>query len=162
MNVNALAPWEGTIVWVGQPTGGTSQKTGNEWKAVDFAIKWTNQQMHEKHIVFSLFGLEKVNKLLQMPIGAQVRVTWEPDANHYTDQQGKEKWFPRCNAISVIEVRQQMPTYPVPQPGPQYGNQQPSYGPTPYPAPSAPKAGPQYGPQYGPQQNNSFGDDLPY
>ena len=161
MLVNAVAPWEGTIAWVGQPKEGTSQKTGNAWKMVDFTLKWINHQMQEKYIVFSLSGAENVNKLLQMPLGAQVRVNWTPDANQFTDSTGAVKWFPKFNATAVNEVRTPMPTQQVPQPGPQYGNPKPTYGPTPYPAPAAPQQpayGPQYGPQYQQQSNDPFGD----
>ena len=80
MVVNAIAPWEGMLVWVGTPNGGFSQQTGQEWKSVDFALKYIDMRLQENHIVFSAFGIEKVNRILSTPLGTLLRVTFQPTA----------------------------------------------------------------------------------
>lgn len=121
MVVNAVAPWEGQLVWVGTPNGGFSQQTGQEWKSVDFALKYTDLRLQEKHIVFSAFGLDIVNRILSTPLGSTVRVTWSPNA-----RQGQDgRWFGKFEAFGVTAVQQ---AQPAPQPAPQGYAAYPQHG----------------------------------
>ena len=121
MVVNAVAPWEGQLVWVGTPNGGFSQQTGQEWKSVDFALKYIDMRLQEKHIVFSAFGLDIVNRILSFPIGTHVRVTWSPDARMAQQQDGSVKWYGKFSAFGVTNIQQTQQAAPQPtaQPTPQ-------------------------------------------
>ena len=79
MAINAVAPWQGTLEWVGEVRSG--QGTKGTWKSVDFCLKYTDHQMAEKYIVFSAFGEDKVDKLLSLAIGTELKVVWWPEAN---------------------------------------------------------------------------------
>lgn len=96
MPVNAVAPWEGELVWVGEPNSGKTQN-GKEWMSVDFTLKYQDSQMNEKHITFNVFGADKVEKLLKMPEGTMLKVVWWPDANEARNG----KWYPKLSAISI-------------------------------------------------------------
>ena len=162
MNINMQAPYEGTLEWVDTPRGGVSQNSGNEWKSVDFVLKYLDHQMQERIIVFSATGVERVNRLLGLPIGTPIRVTWAPGGRKYTTQQGEVKYFAQCEAISIVPVQQpvnatqQAPVQrPVQQPQAQpYGYPQPTQ---PAPVPPAPAAYPPQAPVY--QENPN---DLPF
>ena len=146
MVVNAIAPWEGKLVWVGTPAGGQSQN-GEEWKSVDFVLAYTDGKLQERHIHLNAFGLDRVNRLLSLSLGTMLRVSFQPTAREYNG-----KWFGKNEVfgISVIQPQaQQAPTAqqyggtqmppqtPVyQQPAQQY--QQPA--PAPAPAPAAPPA----------------------
>ena len=79
MAINAVAPWQGTLEWGGEVRSG--QGTKGTWKSVDFCLKYTDHQMAEKYIVFSAFGEDKVDKLLSLAIGTELKVVWWPEAN---------------------------------------------------------------------------------
>ena len=169
MVVNAVAPWEGQLIWVGTPNGGFSQTNGQEWKSVEFAVKYTDMRLQEKHIVFSAFGLEIVNRILSTPIGTTVRVTWSPDARSVQQQDGSVKWYGKLSAFGVTAV-QQTADQPATQPAQQYAPQPPfpqQAAPAPQQAPAYP-AQPAYPqPQYAitPQavpQPPVPDDDIPF
>lgn len=161
MVVNAVAPWEGQLVWVGTPNGGVSQN-GQEWKSVEFTLKYQDMRLQEKHIVFSAFGLDIVNRILSTPLGTNVRVTWSPDA-----RQGQDgRWWGKFQVFGFTAVQ---PTAPAPQPQPQapaYQQPAPQYAqpgaqmPQQAPAFQQPVQQPTPAPQvaYPPQDNN----DLPW
>ena len=170
MVVNAVAPWEGQLIWVGTPNGGFSQTSGQEWKSVEFAVKYTDMRLQEKHIVFSAFGLEIVNRILSIPIGTTVRVTWSPEARSAQQQDGSVKWYGKLSAFGVTAV-QQTAAQPTTQPAQQYApqpqfHQQAAPAPQQAPAyPAQPAAYPQ--PQYAitPQavpQPPVQDDDIPF
>ena len=93
--LNAVSPWMGELEWVGDPRTGTSKK-GNEWKSVDFVLKYADPQGNEGHILFSAFGAEKVDKILSAPIGTTLKVMWRPDAREYNG-----KWFGKLDVYDV-------------------------------------------------------------
>ena len=95
MTTNAVAPWEGRLFWVGTPNGGQS-RNGEEWKSVDFCLEYQDHQMQTQRIVFSIFGVEKVDRILSIPIGTDVRVSWTPDAREYNG-----KWLPKFSAFGI-------------------------------------------------------------
>ena len=162
MVVNAVAPWEGQLIWVGTPNGGFSQQTGQEWKSVEFALKYTDMRLQEKNIVFSAFGLDITNRILSIPLGSTVRVSWSPSA-----RQGQDgRWWGKCEAFGVTAVQPQaaplqvaQPTAPAPQAYapqgyqqfPQTGTQVPPQAPA-YQQPVPPSAPPALGPD----------DDIPF
>lgn len=135
MLVNAVAPWEGQLVWVGTPNGGYSQTNGQEWKSVDFTLKYQDHQMQEQHITFSAFGVDKVDKLLATPLGTTVRVTWSPDTRESRGQDGSVKWWPKLSAFGITVPQSQpgqQPVYPQQQFQQQAPQQYPPQG-TPMP-----------------------------
>ena len=101
--LNAVSPWMGELAWVGDPRTGTSKK-GNDWKSVDFVLKYADPQGNEGHIIFSVFGAEKVDKILSTPIGAMVKVMWRPEAREYNG-----KWYGKLDAydITILEERRE-------------------------------------------------------
>lgn len=162
--VNSVSPWEGKLHWVGQVVSGQSQSTGNPWKRVDFTVSYVDAQLQNKFVTFSLSGVDKVDRLLQIPLGATIRVTWRPSGNEY---QGK--WYPRVDAIGVFYNQGQQPVQNPQYQAQQYPPQQQGYGQPQYPQQGgyAPQQG--YGQQQPMQQGYPQGgyyqqpaqDDLP-
>lgn len=101
MKYNKVAPWEGRLVWVGTPRTGTS-RNGNDWKQVDFTLEYADGDK-QKNITFSLFGTERVDKLLAVPNGTLLHVKWVPESREYNG-----KWWPSFSAYEteVVEERQ--------------------------------------------------------
>lgn len=178
--VNAVAPFEGRLHWVGDVREGESQTTGNPWKQANFVLQYTNHQMQEAFIAFSVSGVDRVNKLLSLPLGTLIKVSFFPSAKSYVDQEGKTRWFGSNDAFAINPVQGvavQPAAYP-PQGGiaqPAYTQQgtyppmgtavpgSPQYGTQPVPQPQAqPLAGP--APQGQPAQPQPQGpsDDLPF
>ena len=93
--MNAVSPWMGELEWVGNPRTGTS-RNGNEWKSVDFVLKYEDPQGNEGHILFSTFGAEKVDKVLSAPLGTAMKVMWKPSAREYNG-----KWFGKLDVYDV-------------------------------------------------------------
>lgn len=96
MAENAVAPWRGELEWVDEPREGRS-KNGTVWKSVNFALKYQDHQLQEKIMVFSAFGAGRVDKLLGMPKGTELKVVWEPEANQSRDG----RYFPSNSVISI-------------------------------------------------------------
>jgi len=119
MVVNAIAPWEGRLVWVGTPNGGQSQN-GEEWKSVEFVLAYTDGKLQERNICLNAFGVEKVNRLLSTPLGTNLRVTFQPTARQYND-----KWFGKNEVFGISVIQQPQ----VQQPAPQQYAPQPAYSP---------------------------------
>ena len=102
--LNVVSPWMGELEWVGDPRTGTSKK-GNEWKSVDFVLKYKDPQGNDGKILFSAFGSEKVDKIVSSPLGTMVKVMWRPVAHEYNG-----KWFGKLDVYDVAvngEKRQQ-------------------------------------------------------
>lgn len=133
-----IAPYQGLLEWVGQPASGMSQSTGTAWKNVQFTLKYLDSQMQEQFITFALSGAERVDQLLAIPLGTEIRVAWKPATRRWVDQQGQVKWFPSFDAFAVKVIPPEEQTKPLPQGQPQA-------------APAAPQYAPQYSPQYAPQ-----------
>ena len=162
MVVNAIAPWEGKLVWVGTPNGGFSQN-GEEWKSVDFVLSYTDGKLQERNICLNAFGTEKVNRLLSTPLGTLLRVTFQPTARQYND-----KWFGKNEVFGITLIQQQATQAPVQQAHPQGYAPQPQYPPQygtqlPTQAPAYPQAPPQYTPaQPAAPQPPVVDDDIPF
>lgn len=153
MVVNAIAPWEGKLIWVGTPNGGFNQNN-EEWKSVEFAISYTDGKLQERQILFSAFGVDKVNRITSTPLGTMLRVTFQPTARQYND-----KWYGKNDVfgISIIQPQAQPPVQQAPQYPPQYGTQMPQQ------APAYPPAPPQYAPaRPTAPQPPVVDDDIPF
>jgi len=97
MQTNETAPFEGKLVWVGTPRTGHT-KNGDEWQSVEFVLQYTTASGKEDNIMFSAFGIEKVNVVLSTAIGAKLRVTYSPTAREYNG-----KWFGKNNVWGVYD-----------------------------------------------------------
>lgn len=100
MAENAVAPWVGTLSWVGEPMGGTS-RSGNTWKSVDFTLCYQDTHMKDKYITFSAFGEDRVDKILSFPLGTVLRVSWWPESVQSRDG---DRWFSKNSVLSVSEA----------------------------------------------------------
>jgi len=120
MVVNAIAPWEGKLVWVGTPNGGFSQN-GEEWKSIEFVLSYTDSKLQERKIYLNAFGTEKVNRIMSTPVGTTLRVTFQPTAREYNG-----KWYGKNEVFGITAVQPaatapvQQPQYAQPQPTPAY------------------------------------------
>jgi hypothetical protein len=132
MVVNAIAPFEGKLIWVGTPNGGNTQ-SGEEWKSVEFVISYTDGKLQERNICLNAFGVDRVNRILSTPLGTTLRVTFQPTARQYN-----EKWYGKNEVFGITVIQPQaQPQQPAPQYPPQYpvqGTQMPPQTPA-YQAP---------------------------
>ena len=113
MYENMVAPFRGILEWVDTPAGGVSKK-GNDWKSVVFTLKYIDNNMSEKYIVFKLMGVEAVDRLLSVPLGTELRVTWRPGGSRFKRADGSLCWFAQNIAVSVTRTngRNEAPTMP--------------------------------------------------
>ena len=112
MIVNAIAPYEGELVWVGTPSSGQT-RSNEEWKSVDFVLKYTDGRMQENHICLNAYGVDKVNRIINFPIGTTLRVTFQLSAREY-----KDKWYGKNEVLGITVVNDQKKEEPKPQPAP--------------------------------------------
>ena len=154
MAINAVAPWEGILEWVGEAASGTT-RTGNEWANVDFALKYQDHQMNEKVIVFQAYGVDRVNKLCSLPVGTPLKVLWWPEANQSRDG----RYFPKNTAISISVVKPEAKAVDTNVRRPDYPQQTSVHG-TAYVQAPAPTPQPPLPPYDGPADVPS--DDLPF
>ena len=146
MVTNSISPFEGSLVWVGQPSQGTSQSTGQPWKVVDFVLKYTDHRMQEQYMVLTASGVERVDKLIALPIGTNLRVDFQITARK-SEYNGQEKWWGslavfRITPVVMQQAQQSQPQQPVQQGlnfPPYPPQQQPTY---PVQPPQAPVAAP--------------------
>ena len=119
MATNAVAPWEGELSWIGEFKSGKTN-SGAEWKSVEFALKYTDSQMNEKEIVFSLYGAGKVSSFREYKVGDWLKVVWWPEANQYNG-----RYYSKNSVIAVYKIdspaksadaKITAPSYPTPQP----------------------------------------------
>lgn len=101
MAINAISPFEGTLEWVGEPNMGTT-RNGREWKSVDFILKYTDHQMEEKQILFSAFGVERVDKLIALPKGTPLKIVWWPET---TQSKDGSRYFTKNSVISIGKAK---------------------------------------------------------
>lgn len=115
MAINAVAAWEGTLEWVGEPNGGKTHQ-GNDWMSVEFTLKYQDSQMNDKEILFSAFGVDRVNKLMSIPKGTTLRVVWWPECNQ---AKNSDRRFAKNSVINISIVQPQSGIQHAPQPAPQ-------------------------------------------
>lgn len=112
MKTNKVAPWEGRLVWVGTPRTGKS-RNGNDWSSVDFVIEYTDEQGKERHVMFNLFGNEKVNQLFTYPVGTKLRVKWSPEARESNGRWWSQNSAYEVEALEVGNTANARPSEPV-------------------------------------------------
>lgn len=157
MVINSISPFEGALVWIGQPSSGTSQSTGLPWKVVDFVIKYIDRNMQEQNMLLTASGVERVDKLLAIPLGTILRVNFQISARK-SEYNGQEKWWGSLNVMSITPVINQQPAQQQQQTAPtaQPAQQQPSYQ-----APTRPAAVPPV-PPVPPAPGSAAEEDLPF
>lgn len=125
----------GKIIQVLPERGGTSARTGSEWRLGSYVLETTTDRFPRK-MVFEVFGADKLQQF-NIQVGEMVRVSFDIDAHEY---QGR--WYNSIRAWNVdrnITMGNPMgPQTAVPTPDTTpFGAQQPM-GPTSAPAESAP------------------------
>lgn len=108
MVTNSISPFEGSLVWVGTPNSGTSQFTGQPWKMVDFVLKYTDYKMQEQYIALTASGVERVDKLITLPLGTMLRVEFQISARK-SEYNGQEKWWGALNVFRITPMAQEQP-----------------------------------------------------
>lgn len=101
---NMVAPYRGILVWVDEPKEGTSQK-GKPWKSVFFTIKYLDDKMSEQYMVFKLIGVKPADRLLSIPLGAEIRVIWRPGCSRFKREDGSLCWFSQNIAKIVTQKK---------------------------------------------------------
>ncbi len=97
----------GKIIQVLPERGGTSARTGSEWRVGTYVLETTNDRYPRK-MVFEVFGADKIQQFNVQP-GEMVRVSFDIDAHEY---QGR--WYNSIRAWNVDRnVATQMPEPPV-------------------------------------------------
>lgn len=114
MKTNKVYPWEGRLVWVGTPRSGTSRNE-KDWTSVDFVLEYTDDQDKQRHIMFNLFGGEKVDELFTKPIGTKLLVKWTPDA-----RESNGRWWSQNSAYEVTSNEEAKPSTELPQQAPAF------------------------------------------
>lgn len=94
----------GKIIQVLPERGGTSARTGSEWRVGTYVLETTTDRFPRK-MVFEVFGSDKIQQFNIQP-GEMVRVSFDIDAHEY---QGR--WY---NSIRAWNVDRNTAT-PVPQ-----------------------------------------------
>ena len=138
----------GKIIAVLPERGGTSARTGSEWKAGSYVLETMEQ--YPRKMCFDVFGADRI-QLFNIQLGEILTVSFDIDAHEY---QGR--WF---NSIRAFKVDRTAPgtataTAPAPSSEP-FGAAAPQQ---PAPAPSAAPADLTAGAPFA----ASEGDDLPF
>lgn len=95
----------GKIIQVLPERGGTSARTGSEWRVGTYVLETTTDRFPRK-MVFEVFGSDKIQQFNIQP-GEMVRVSFDIDAHEY---QGR--WFNSIRAWNVdrnVATMNQMP-----------------------------------------------------
>ena len=119
--VNAVAPWQGYLHWIGNIREGDGSK--GHWAFADFTLKYSDSKMQEKYITFTVGDAEKVEMLRKLPIGTPLKVSWFPDT---TENPNTDRWYPKLVAYNVSVLKDvpapaktekiTAPNFPEPQP----------------------------------------------
>lgn len=96
--VNQMPPVRGFLHWVGEVKSGTT-KSGDEYKAVDFVVTWKDGT-YDRYAQFSLFSVDKVNRLIKLPEGTEIEVYFDMDA-----QEWNGKWYGRNRVIGFKTMK---------------------------------------------------------
>lgn len=88
----------GTITSISEVQTGVSERTGEEWAKIGFAIKTGGQ--YPQDIYFTQFGVDKVERFQKFnKVGDEVEVSFEPRSREY-----EGKWYTDLNAWKVWTV----------------------------------------------------------
>ena len=86
---------QGKIINVLPERGGTSQRTGNEWKLAQYVLETFEQ--FPKKVCFEVFGTDKIQQF-NIQVGQLLTIDFDIDAHEYNG-----RWF---NSIRAYDVRQ--------------------------------------------------------
>lgn len=131
----------GKIIAVLPERGGTSARTGNEWKVATYVLETMEQ--YPKKLCFEVFGIDRIQSM-NIQLGEALTVSFDVDAHEY---QGR--WYNTIRAFAVnrgVAAPAAQPAVAAPQP--------PSM-PIPSPVQSAPAGG-------GFTDQAGDGSDLPF
>jgi hypothetical protein len=100
----------GKIIAVLPARGGTSARTGNEWKSQEFVIETHDQ--YPKKCVFTVFGVDRLAQF-NIQSGEELVVSFDIDAHDYNG-----RWFNDIRAWKVERVSDQQAASSAQQPAP--------------------------------------------
>lgn len=104
-NENTTPPFFGTVHWIGNIREGTSRGSNKPWKSAEFVVKWFHGDCEET-ACFSLFGAEKVDRLLSdCKPGTDVCVRFSLSAREWNG-----RWYPELRTFDVTPLSS-MPSY---------------------------------------------------
>lgn len=86
----------GKITEALEARGGTSARTGNNWRTQSFVLETIEQ--YPRHLCFEVFGDDKL-KLFNIQVGQVLKVYFDVDAHEY---QGR--WYNQIRAWKVEPV----------------------------------------------------------
>jgi len=98
--VNAVAPWQGYLHWLGNIREGNGKN--GPWAFADFTIRYTDHKMQEKFMTFSIGDVDKIDMLKKLDIGTPLKVGWTPDATENTQA---DRWYPTNRAYNVSVIK---------------------------------------------------------
>lgn len=132
----------GKIIAVLPERGGTSARTGNEWKVATYVLETMEQ--YPKKLCFEVFGIDRIQSM-NIQLGEALTVSFDVDAHEY---QGR--WY---NTIRAFAVNRGVAA-PVAQPA--AAAPQPPFNADPFPPVQSAPAGGGFTDQAG------DGSDLPF
>jgi len=65
---------------------GTSKRSGEPWKAIDYVIEW-NENTYVRHFTFTVFGQDRINQM-NLQVGQEYTISCDIDAHEYNG-----RWF---------------------------------------------------------------------
>ncbi len=136
----------GKIIAVLPERGGTSARTGNEWKVASYVLETMEQ--YPRKMTFDVFGSDRIQSL-NIQLGEMLTVNFEIDAHEYNG-----RWFNNIRAFSVNRNTAPTASAPAaPAMGGAYAQPAPA---APFPPSSAAPAGGGF------PQTGDDGSDLPF
>ncbi len=100
----------GKIIQVLPERGGTSARTGSEWRVGTYVLETTTDRFPRK-MVFEVFGSDKIQQFNLQP-GEMVRVSFDIDAHEYNG-----RWYNSIRAWNVDRnISASMPQVPIDTP----------------------------------------------
>jgi len=94
--------FSGKIIQVLPIEGGTSKKTGNAWKKIQFVVEQMNTQ-YPKKALFEVFGEDKFTKM-PLVTGNTVNVQFDVEASEYNG-----RWYNKLSAWRVVLANESQP-----------------------------------------------------
>ena len=139
----------GKIIAVLPERGGTSARTGSEWRVASYVLETMDQ--YPRKMNFEVFGVDRIQQF-NIQLGEVMTVSFDVDAHEYNG-----RWFNEIRAYNVIRANQQAAApapaaTQAPQQTDMFGGQQPQAAapaPAQNPFPSA-------------QEQGDNPDDLPF
>lgn len=83
----------GKIIAVLPERGGTSARTGNEWKVATYVLETMEQ--YPKKLCFEVFGIDRIQSM-NIQLGEALTVSFDVDAHEYNG-----RWYNTIRAFAV-------------------------------------------------------------